>query len=278
MGEALWDLLAPPGVGFAEAPSLRLQPGGAAVNVALALAKEQFQVGLAAAVGDDALGRALAARVAAGGVDTSTVRRVPERTGLVFVERAEQGRCVVAYRPPEGPRLELQPGFAARALLLTGLLPEKEHAAGFRAAARAARRAGALVVLDVNARPRPWAGRDPRPALAAIRDADVVKASRDDLAVMGLRKPDDVRRYMRRDAALVVTAGADPARAFGGFGEISVAAEPAAAGDAMGAGDAFMAGLIATTLRAGGRLEHHADAWVHALHHAHTWARAHLAC
>ena len=50
---------------------LRFQPGGAAVNVALRLARLGWRAGLAAVVGEDALGEALAARVAARGVSAA---------------------------------------------------------------------------------------------------------------------------------------------------------------------------------------------------------------
>src|SRR5580692_2509023 len=99
LGEALLDLVAPPGVSLAEARTLGFGPGGAAVNAALALGAQGLSVGLAAVLGKDALGRALGAKLEAAGVDTSLTTFGPERTGLVFVERTDAGRRVVGYRP-----------------------------------------------------------------------------------------------------------------------------------------------------------------------------------
>ncbi|MEO6576004.1 MAG: PfkB family carbohydrate kinase, partial [Polyangiaceae bacterium] len=59
-GEALWKLEerdAP----FAIEPTLRLRPGGGAVNAALTLARQGLHVGLATVLGDDSFGRALLA-------------------------------------------------------------------------------------------------------------------------------------------------------------------------------------------------------------------------
>src|SRR5690349_18233208 len=95
VGEALWDLQAPSGLSFDRAASLSFTPGGAAVNVALTLARLGLRAGLSAVVGDDALGQALAARLAHAGVDASLVQRAPHRTGLIFLESTPAGRRAV---------------------------------------------------------------------------------------------------------------------------------------------------------------------------------------
>lgn len=269
-GEALWDLKAP--ASFAEADALAFRPGGAAVNVALALAKRKVRVGLAAVVGDDALGEALLARVRTAGVEAWFARALP-RTGLMFAERSAKGARFVGYRSPEEPAPPLPRRWSARALLLTGLMPSREHAAMLGAAARAGRRRGALVMVDVNARPRVWRGRDATPALEVIAESDVVKASADDLAVLGLGV-DTLMAAMRRRAVLVTTAGPGPARAVGAFGEVTRAPGRTLAGDPLGAGDAFTAGLLIELLRE--RDPHDTTTWDHALRRAHTLARAHL--
>lgn len=267
VGEALWDLTPPRGGTFAGAPSLRFRPGGAAVNVALLLARLGWRAGLAAVLGDDALGEALAARVSARGVSTALVRRAPPRTGLCFAEPAGEGTRVVGYRSAGDEAPELGAGWRARALLLTGLAPSPEQATRFGAAASEGRRRGALVVVDVNARPRLWQGRGGAPAW--IAEAGVVKASEEDLAAMGLDER-AMRAAMGPKAVLVVTAGPRAARAIGPFGEVRAAPRPAKAeGRAVGAGDAFTAGVLDVLLREGGG----DDRWERALRRGHALAR-----
>jgi sugar/nucleoside kinase (ribokinase family) len=275
LGEALWDLHGPRDISFAEASALRMRPGGAAVNVAVRLAKRGRAVGLAAAVGADVLGEALTARVSARGVDVSLVERAPQRTGVVFVEHLARGRRIVGYRDADEPTPRLAPGWQARVLFVTGLGPVEEQAARFGEAAREARRQGALVVVDANARPRLWRGRAPGAALDVLGEADVVKASADDLATMDLTVP-QARARLRADAVLVQTAGAGEATAVGAFGEARRAPRALEASDPMGAGDAFATGLLLALLDADATAPRDASWWEGALRRGHRVARAHL--
>jgi sugar/nucleoside kinase (ribokinase family) len=264
MGEALWDLLAPPGCTFAEAASLALEPGGAAVNVALALAKLGRAAGLVATVGADALGDALVARVKALGVDVSFVKRTPVRTGLLFGEQAAHPRYL-SYR--DGEEVPVLPrSWRARVLLLTGVLPSEVLGKSFGAAARAARRRGACVVVDLNARPRFWKGRHAAGLEAWLGDVDVVKGSEEDLATLRLGAS-TLRGWMRRRGVLVLTAGPRPARAEGPFGSVEVRAPRPVERTALGAGDAFTAGFLDALLRDGA-------AWDGALSCGHACARS----
>jgi 2-dehydro-3-deoxygluconokinase len=247
-GEALWDLAPPRGQTLEAARALRFRPGGGAVNAALALARMGWKVGLAAVVGDDALGEALAARVAAEGVSTALVQRAPPRTGLCFEEQRDRTARFVAYRPPDERAPAIGTSWSARVLLLTGILPSADQAESFGAAAREARRRGALVAADLDARPRFFRGRGAAELPAWLGDADVVKASEEDLAVMDLGEA-RLRAAMRPSAVLVVTAGPREARALGPFGEARRAPAKTLAGSALGAGDAFTAGMLDVLLR-----------------------------
>jgi sugar/nucleoside kinase (ribokinase family) len=268
-GEALWDLAAP--LPFAAAESLALTPGGAAVNVALSLSRRGLSVALAAVVGADALGEALCARVAAAGVDVGLVAPILGRTELLFTD----GARFVGYRAEDEPPPRFEGAARARALLLTGILPGAEHARAFAAAARRARAEGALVMVDLNARPRMWRGRDAGEALAVVAEADVVKASVDDAAVLGLGEPvGALRAILREDAALLLTAGPAGARAVGSFGDIVGATPRLHEGRALGAGDAFTAGAIAALLSA---RPGDAAGWARVLAAADEAAAAHLA-
>jgi sugar/nucleoside kinase (ribokinase family) len=283
VGEALWDLCAPAGVTFERAESLGFRPGGAAVNVALALAEQGLRVGVAASVSADALGQALRARLAAAGVATTHVTTAPGRTGLVAIERVDGARRVVAYRGDDAlghHEATLPEGFAARLLFLTGLLPSPSQRKVWRAATTEARRRRIPVVIDVNARTRMWTGVDPASALRVLRGADVVKCSADDLAALGLGAPDRavpaLRASLRPRATFVLTDGPRPALAIGRFGAVEARCRPARVVDPTGCGDAFMAALLAAMAAAAPGDLARATFWTAALRRGHALARKRL--
>jgi sugar/nucleoside kinase (ribokinase family) len=272
-GEAHWDLEAPRGAGAASAGSLRFRAGGAAVNAALSLAQRGLRVGLAAALADDAFGRALHAKVATAGVYVGGVVLGPPRAGLVVVEAAGSAQRVVAREAEDALPVAVPEAWAAQVLLLTGLAPALPYAAGLCKAARAARRVGSIIVVDVNARRRRWAGRDPRVIHAMLREADVVRCSTEDLAALGIDAA-AMRAEMRRNATLVLTDGAAAARAVGPFGEVVKAPRVVAAAGSAGAGDAFTAALCAELARTGDHGADRIDRWDRMLQRGHDAARA----
>ncbi len=117
--------------------------------------------------------------------------------------------------------------------------------------------------------PRLWQGAAGA-APAWIGEADVVKASEEDLAVMGLDEG-ALRAAMGAAAVLVVTRGPRAARAIGRSGEVRAAPRYVAAGRALGAGDAFTAGMLDVLLRDGG--EGDAALWERALRRGNALAR-----
>lgn len=270
-GEALWNLTAPGGAFFTKSTSLRFQPGGGAVNAALALARGGLRVGLATALGDDSFGRALFDRIAAAGVDVGGVSLAP-RTGLVFVEGTGSARKVVSYREEEQP-VAVPAGWSSQVLLLSGLSPVVSHGAALCKAARAARRVGSIVVVDVNARWHLWAGRDQRAIRMLLREADVVRCSAQDLAVLDVDVA-TVRAALRRAAVLVVSNSAGDACATGPFGEVTQAPARTAALRPMGAGDRFTAAICAELARAGDPGESGVELWQRALQRGHAAASA----
>jgi fructokinase len=78
----------------------------------------------------------------------------------------------------------------------------------------------------------------------------VIKASEEDLAAMSLAEP-TLRSALRPEATLVITAGPRAVRAVGAFSEVSRAPRAVEAASAVGAGDAFTAGVLAELLAAG---------------------------
>jgi sugar/nucleoside kinase (ribokinase family) len=105
-------------------------------------------------------------------------------------------------------------------LVLSGLSPFVAHAAALCRAARAARRVGTTVVLDINASLHAWAGHDARTIRSVLREIDVARCSISDLAVLGL-DAGSVRAAMRTDATLVVSDARGGYVATGPWGEMS---------------------------------------------------------
>lgn len=268
VGEAIWDMAASTG------ERLRFRPGGGAVAAAVALAKDGLRVGLAAALGDHSPSRALVARVAAAGVDVRGVRLVPAHAGLVVLEAAGDAKHMIPHRAEDELPVEVPDGWEAPVLLISGVSPALAPMAGLCRAARAARRAGAIVVLDLNTRWHVWAGRDPRTLHALLREADVVRCSAADMFVLDLSEA-RLRAGMRPDATLVLTHDSGLARAAGAFGDIAVAPpspDPAAAD----AGDVFIATLCAEIARDPAYVSDRPELWAHALRRAHEAAASAL--
>lgn len=256
VGEALWDLSTPKGTSLDEATQLSLAPGGGAVNVALTLAQLGLRAGIVAPVGDDPVGHALVAHLSRHGVDVSRMRATKStRTGLVFLTHAPPR--AVAYRAVQEEALALRDAlprsFDANVVHISGLLPSRACLLALERAARHAQREGALVTLDANLRPRLWAdgalGRaDPRRLLGEV---DVLKVSEDDLRLLGASDPRDLAPVLRPEAIVVATFGAAMTRALGPFGEVHAGGPALAVESTIGAGDAFVAGLLSVLAREG---------------------------
>jgi len=265
-GEALWKL-APAGASDRASPGLRLRPGGGAVSVALALARQGLRVGLATVLADDEFGRGSVERIAASGVDVGGVALARPRAGFVLVD-AGGGASQVPGITEEEPPLEVPAGWSSQVLVLSGLSPVTSHAAALCKAARHARRDGALVLIDFNASLHVWVGRDPRTIRMVLREVDVARCSFADLAVLGM----DVvtaRAALRRSAVLVVSDAAGGAVATGPFGEVAFAPREAIPRRPSGAGDAFTASLCAELTRPGQPGESPSALWHRALRRGH---------
>ncbi|HSQ65101.1 MAG TPA: carbohydrate kinase [Polyangiaceae bacterium] len=252
-GEVLWDLFELPERGGARL--YRRELGGAPCNVAVALARLGLRASIVGAVGKDSFGADLAAALEAQGVDVSSLSRLPNRTGIAFVRRDARGEpSFLFYRHDTAdmalaPRhLEPRMAKATFALLGTSTLVREPLRAATRRFVQLARRAGTHLVVDLNVRAHLWDNPATMRARIAelVKHAAVVKGSSVDLRALG--GPRFLAEHAPR-AAVVVTAGADPARAFGPFGEVERPARRARCVDATGAGDAFVAGVLAVLAR-----------------------------
>ncbi len=241
------------------------RPGGGAINAALALAGQGLRVGLASVLSDDIGGRALLAQVAASGVDIGGVQRAKPRSDLVFVKGG--ARQVVSFHEVEQP-ISVPEAWSSQVLLLSGMSPVVSHGAALCKAARAARRDGTIVVVDVNADWHRWKGRDSRAIRMVLREADVVSCSAQDLFGLNMDVP-TLRGALRATAVLVLSDGAGRASATGPFGEVAHALDQAALFASLGESDAFSAAICSELARAGHTDEGGGALWARALHRAH---------
>jgi 2-dehydro-3-deoxygluconokinase len=262
---------------LADVPSFGRAIGGAESNVACALAAAGHRAKWVGRVGADGFGDHLVDAIAAYGVDTSAVRRDPDRpTGIYFrtAEDRATGTHEVAYYRAGSAASAMSPANVPHADLLDARIL---HLTGITAALSAdclsllrsltgPRPDRPLISFDVNHRPHLWRAGDEGPGvlLDLARRADLVFVGEDEAEeAWGLRGAEAIREALPEPAVLVVKRGAEGATVFSGRrpeprssiaggADSSVTTVPALHVDvvaAVGAGDAFAAGFLSATLR-----------------------------
>lgn len=251
------------GTGLIDAPAFRKAPGGAAANVAVGLARLGVKSAFMGMVGSDPFGTFLAETLREAGVDTLPLRFTPAaRTALAFVSlRADGEREFLFYRHPSADMLftpeDVDTVAVDAAPVLhfdsISLASENPRAASLFAADRALA-AGHRVSYDVNLRLPLWP--DAESAAAGIRaglaKAEIAKLSDDELDFLtGSRDPSAVRERLWHDRLRLVTLtrGAEGSVWITPEAMGEVPSFPVAAVDTTGAGDGFMAGLLAGLVR-----------------------------
>ena len=278
-GEILWDVYeTKPGTFVREL-------GGAPANLAVTLARLGVRAAVVGGVGRDRFGEALEAFLVANGVDTRFLIRLPNRTGLAFVSRDENGEPTFLFYRHQTADMSIElahvtPAMTRATWALIGtstLVPAGLAKEGLVEATHRflqnARKSGAQVVVDLNVRRHLWkkeAGM--RRAIASVLEhAMLVKASSADLLALGVGDETAglawTRKYAKK-ATIVLTRGKASASAIGRHGTVDVATTPVRCVDATGAGDAFTAGVLASLLAAGALPD--AAAWKS----AKMWTRA----
>jgi fructokinase len=258
-GEILWDVFedGPRSGGEPIAQRFRRELGGAPANFAVDLARLGVRSAVVGGIGTDAFGEALALTLAREGVVTDGLIRLPNRTGLAFVRRDARGEPSFLFYRHETADMAVRarhvPPFRAQwALVGTSTMLDRGLASATRAFLRQARRGGASIVVDLNVRAHLWKDRSlMRERIAELlAHAALVKASAPDLAAVG------GLGFLRRhapSATWILTNGERPARAVGAHGDVTVPSTPVRCVDATGAGDAFIAGVLAALLAHGAR-------------------------
>ncbi len=262
-GEALIDLI--------KQADGRFEPclGGAVYNLTRALARQDVGTLYLNPLSSDRFGRQLASALADDGVQLAQPEPVKSVTSLAVVGLDEAGHPDYAfYRQGVADRAITAQGLnaacaAAPALrvVCTGALAlAPEDGVHYLPWLQRQREQGALVVVDANLRPSvmPDLPAYRQSVLAALSHADLIKVSDEDLehlAVAGSDAPSRARNLLDASQArwLVLTLGPDGAILMTRDGPSWQAREAGLLSvvDTVGAGDCFLAGLLAALLERG---------------------------
>lgn len=261
-GEALIDLIRRPDGSYL--PCL----GGALYNLCRALARQGVGTQYLNPLSRDRFGRELAAQLAADGVVLAQPEPVQQVTSLAVVNLNAHGHPDYAfYRDGVADRAVSAQGLAgactalpALQLVCTGALAlDARDTAVYLPWLAAQRAAGCCVVVDANLRPSVMPDLHAyRSAVhAALDHAHIVKASDEDLEHLAVPGSDALARARQLLAAhpqahlLALTLGAEGAWLLHRNGTQCYAREPRPVPvvDTVGAGDSFLAGLLAHLLR-----------------------------
>jgi fructokinase len=262
MGELLIDFVAlESGVTVGEASGFIKAPGGAPANVAVAVARLGIPSAFLGQVGDDPFGHHLADVLRRDKIDVSGLRFSREaRTMLAFVSlRTDGERSFSFYRHPSADML-MRPEDVAydvidRAKIFhygSITLIDEPCRSALLAALDHAREQGLLISYDPNLRLSLW--RSAEDAKAGILDgleyANILKVSEEELEF--LTGGQDVSPLWRDALKLiVVTRGSGGSSAYTRAQSVDVPGYSTKAVDTTGAGDGFVAGLLAGILEHG---------------------------
>ena len=248
-GEIIWDCL-PSGIFL----------GGAPLNVAYHLSRLGLVPRMVSAVGRDFLGNEALRRLAVWGLDPAFIHRDRSATGTVVATLDEAGVAQYTFAAaPAWDRITVAPTALRRAAppaaLVFGTLALREPANRRALQKLLDAWPDAVRVVDINLRP-PF---DCMPAIVwALERASLLKLNVEELAVLvGLvaETPNEIAKAVRRLARvhrltrICVTAGARGAGLLWEGDWHWADARPVKVRDTVGAGDAFLAALLAGLLR-----------------------------
>ena len=256
LGEILVDFVArEAGVSVGEAASFQRVMGGAPANVAVGVSRLGRSSAFLGCVGDDPFGCFLTAELRAEGVDVAGLQTTAAaRTSLAFVSLDAAGeRSFVFFRQPGADMLlaaaQLDRARLSRARIFhfgSFSLSAEPAASATREALRLARAGGALSSYDPNLRLHLWPDAEAarRAILPLIDQADILKLSAEELPILTV--DGDARSLWRNSLrALIVTDGGRGARLITPSGDWRAPGFRVRTVDTTGAGDAFVAALLA---------------------------------
>ena len=248
-----------------ELPRYTANPGGAPYNAAMAAARQGQQVAYLTPISTDSLGDLLVERLEESNV-TISAPRVVQPTSLAVVSLDENG--VPSYAFHRNGTAERQVSFEGLAAAMPsdtqifhvgGLaLIDGEDANAWEAFFYDCADRGILTSLDPNVRPALVSDRDSYVARVKrmLKRADLVKLSDEDMLWlypdMDLATACDACRNDSEAAFFILTRGADGADGFAGGISVTVAARAVSQlADTVGAGDTFMASILAWVMEQG---------------------------
>jgi len=260
LGEMLIDFVAQDQGRLRDVSGFVKHPGGAPANVAVGLSRLGVSTGFIGKLGDDEFGRFLHGVLCENNVETSGVRFTDQaHTALAFVSLTAQGeRDFVFYRHPGADELlgeaDVDPAYLGQAKLLHAGSLSLTHPcarAATRFAVEQAKSQGLIFSFDPNVRPALWA--DAAALKQAVSDllplADIVKLSLEDaLFLLGDGSPVDLLDVLFSTVApklLILTLGKRGCLYRMSLFQGHHTGFEVDALDTTGAGDGFMAGLLA---------------------------------
>ncbi|WP_238013509.1 PfkB family carbohydrate kinase [Dactylosporangium sp. AC04546] len=245
IGEALVDVI-----------DGRRRPGGSPMNVAIGLGRLGVPTVLHTRLGDDEDGQLLETHVRASGVALTPQSRGTAPTSVAEVSIDGTGSPAYRFAITWDPEPVDVAAGRYRAVHVGSISAMMRPGTSVLDAVLAASRASALLTYDLNVRPAIMGAPGPARARAeqVIACVDVVKASDEDIAWLYPGRPADqvFERWLAAGAKLaVLTRGARGARAATAATAIEVTAADVPVRDTVGAGDSFMAGMLAALDDAG---------------------------
>ncbi|MES0812280.1 5-dehydro-2-deoxygluconokinase [Roseibium sp. SCPC15] len=262
LGRAGMDLYAdPPGTEVEVATKFSTALGGSSGNIAAGLARHRLSTSLLTGVSDDAVGRFVLNELERYGIDATHVSVLPgeSRTSLAVTETRIENTQNTLYRNNASDLLLSEDQIAEvtfedfDALIVTGtaLASNPSRTATLRAMEHA-RNADALVVIDLDYRPYSWpsAHEAAETYRAAIEASDVVVGNDDEFAVVANGLHEDGRQLAEElgqdDKTIIYKMGEKGSIVYSKDETFETGIFPVTAIKPMGAGDAFMASLMAS--------------------------------
>ncbi|MGB1155859.1 MAG: PfkB family carbohydrate kinase [Alphaproteobacteria bacterium] len=259
LGRAGMDLYpAPNGTKTAQAESFTADLGGSAGNIAVALARHDRAVGLAAPVSDDPVGRFVINKLQHYGITHLTPDPVKgaERTSLALAESRASDCEVVIYRN-QAADFSLSPQTfdlaqidRAPILVATGTALAIDPS---RATTLAALGRSACAMLDLDYRPYSWAGDEAARAVyfAAIEACNVIVGNDEEFGLLAgsIDAGQALAQRLAEERAgrlVIYKQGAEGSITFTGETSFTTSIYPVDMLKPFGAGDAFMGGLLAS--------------------------------
>ena len=257
LGELLIDLVPEPsGCALGEARNLRIAPGGAPANVAVALTRLGAGAGFIGKVGDDPLGRLLQKTLRENQVDLSCFqlsRQSRTRIALVTNDSNEQQRFLFyGNADVQLESRDIRESYIRRARFFhfgsISLIQEPSRSATL-AAIRFARKHGLTVSFDPNLRPPLWPNLKVARTtiLRSIELCDVFKVNQSEWEFLfpGRRFEDSFSLLKRRGVRLAaMTCDARGSMLATEKACVTVPTRAVKVADTTGAGDGFVAGLL----------------------------------